>query len=69
MVDGKLAAAAKRTPAHVVGDGTSSVQQLIDEVNSDPKRGDGHENVLTKIRQGLKQHSFYPVKTIPSKPY
>ena len=52
MVDGKLAAAAKRTPAHVVGDGKSTVQQLIDQVNSDPKRGDGHENVLTKIHAG-----------------
>jgi cyanophycin synthetase len=52
MVDGKLAAAAKRTPPHVVGDGKLSVQQLIDEVNSDPKRGNGHENVLTKIQVG-----------------
>ena len=52
MVDGKLAAAAKRTPAHVVGDGKSSVQQLINKVNSDPKRGDGHENILTKIHAG-----------------
>ncbi len=52
VVDGKLAAAAKRTPAHVVGDGELSIQQLIDEVNSDPKRGDGHENVLTKIEVG-----------------
>lgn len=52
MIDGKLAAAAKRTPAHVVGDGKSSVQQLINKVNSDPKRGEGHENVLTKIQVG-----------------
>lgn len=52
MVDGKLAAAAKRTPAHVVGDGKSTVQELIDEVNRDPNRGEGHENVLTKIEVG-----------------
>lgn len=52
MVNGKLAAAAKRILPHVVGDGKSSVQQLIDEVNSDPKRGEGHENVLTKIHAG-----------------
>lgn len=52
IVDGKLAAAAKRTPAHVVGDGESSVQQLVDEVNCDSRRGDGHENVLTKIKVG-----------------
>ena len=53
MVDGKFVAAAKRTPAHVVGDGKLSVQQLIDEVNRDPKRGEGHENVLTKIHIGV----------------
>lgn len=52
MVDGKLAAAAKRTPAHVIGDGKSSIQELIDEVNRDPKRGEGHRNVLTKIQVG-----------------
>ncbi|NGP75646.1 cyanophycin synthetase [Balneolaceae bacterium YR4-1] len=52
MVDGKLAAAAKRIPAHVVGDGKSSVLQLINDVNRDPKRGDGHENFLTKIQAG-----------------
>ena len=52
MVDGKLVAAAKRTPARVVGDGDSTVQQLINRVNSNPKRGDGHENVLTKIQTG-----------------
>ena len=42
-------AAAKRTPAHVIGDGEHSVQQLIDIVNEDPRRGYGHENVLTQI--------------------
>jgi cyanophycin synthetase len=52
MVDGKLAAAAKRTPAHVIGDGKSTIQQLVDEVNQDPNRGEGHENVLTKIQIG-----------------
>jgi len=52
MIDGKLAAAAKRTPAHVVGDGKSTVQQLINKINGDPKRGDGHEKVLTKIHTG-----------------
>ncbi|MEQ9230922.1 MAG: Mur ligase family protein, partial [Cyclobacteriaceae bacterium] len=45
----KLVAAAKRTPAHVVGDGKSTVQQLIDKVNEDPRRGYGHEKVLTMI--------------------
>ena len=49
VVNYKLIAAAKRTPAHVIGDGKSTVQQLIDEVNKDPRRGYGHEKVLTMI--------------------
>ncbi len=49
VINNKLVAAAKRTPAHVIGDGKSTVQQLIDEVNKDPRRGYGHENVLTQI--------------------
>ena len=49
VIDYKLVAAAKRTPAHVVGDGKASIQELIDIVNSDSRRGYGHENVLTKI--------------------
>jgi cyanophycin synthetase len=49
VINHKLIAAAKRTPAHVIGDGKSTVKQLIDEVNSDPRRGYGHENVLTMI--------------------
>jgi len=49
VVNYKLVAAAKRTPAHVVGDGVSSIQQLIDEVNKDPRRGYGHEKILTQI--------------------
>jgi cyanophycin synthetase len=49
VVDYKLVAAAKRTPAHVVGDGVSTIQQLIDEVNKDPRRGYGHEKTLTQI--------------------
>ena len=49
VINHKLVAAAIRTPAHVIGDGTSTVQELIDEVNKDPRRGFGHENVLTQI--------------------
>lgn len=50
VIDYKLVAAAKRTPAHVVGDGTSTIQQLIDTINEDPRRGYGHEKVLTAIK-------------------
>ncbi|MCL4148022.1 UNVERIFIED_CONTAM: hypothetical protein GTU68_020600 [Idotea baltica] len=49
VIDYKLVAAAKRTPAHIIGDGKSSIQVLIDEVNKDPRRGYGHEKVLTMI--------------------
>lgn len=49
VVGGKLAAVAERTPAQVCGDGLSSVAALIEQVNADPRRGRGHENMLTKI--------------------
>ncbi|MDT0557752.1 cyanophycin synthetase [Ichthyenterobacterium sp. W332] len=49
VINNTLVAAAKRSPAHVVGNGKSTVQELIDEVNSDPRRGYGHEKVLTQI--------------------
>ncbi|MCB0480851.1 MAG: cyanophycin synthetase [Flavobacteriales bacterium] len=49
VIDYKLVAAAKRTPAGITGDGKSTIQQLIDQVNSDPRRGYGHEKVLTQI--------------------
>jgi len=50
VVDHKFVAAAKRTPASVIGDGKSSIEKLIAEVNKDPRRGYGHENVLTEIK-------------------
>lgn len=49
VVNYRFVAAAKRTPAMVVGDGISTIQALIDKENTNPKRGYGHENVLTLI--------------------
>ena len=49
VINGSLVAAALREPAHVVGDGSSSVRQLIDELNRDPRRGLGHERTLTAV--------------------
>jgi cyanophycin synthetase len=49
VVNGELVAATRRTPGHVVGDGVSSVRQLVEEVNKDPRRGVGHEKVMTRI--------------------
>ena len=49
VVNGDLVAATRRTPGHVVGDGKNSVAQLIEVVNQDPRRGVGHEKVLTRL--------------------
>ncbi|MCW4148956.1 cyanophycin synthetase [Halomonas sp. 18H] len=50
VIDGKLVAAARRRPAHVVGDGVTTLQGLVDKENRDPRRGIGHENLLTQIQ-------------------
>ena len=50
VVGDKLVAAARRDPPKVVGDGVHTVAQLVDIVNQDPRRGDGHATSLTKIR-------------------
>ena len=68
VVGGELIAATRRTPGRVIGDGTHSIQQLVEAVNLDPRRGIGHEKVMTRIeldaqadmmltRQGLTVHS------------
>ncbi|HEX8514747.1 MAG TPA: cyanophycin synthetase [Bacteroidia bacterium] len=49
VINYKLIAVAKRTPAMVMGDGVSSINKLIEQTNSDPNRGEGHEKVMTKI--------------------
>jgi cyanophycin synthetase len=49
VINYKLVAVAKRTPAMVMGDGLSTIAELIEQTNNDPNRGDGHEKVMTKI--------------------
>jgi cyanophycin synthetase len=49
VINGNLVAAAVREPAHVIGDGASTIRQLIEIVNQDPRRGVGHERMLTRI--------------------
>ena len=49
VVNGQLIAVSKRMPGHVVGDGQHTIAELVDEVNRDPRRGVGHEKVLTRI--------------------
>jgi cyanophycin synthetase len=50
VVDGHMVAVAERVPAHVIGDGEHTVHQLVDITNKDPRRGIGHEKVLTRIK-------------------
>ncbi len=69
VVNGELIAATKRTPGRVIGDGAHTIAQLVDIVNQDPRRGVGHEKVMTRIemdaqadlmlnRQGLSPDSI-----------
>ncbi len=50
VVDGQMVAAAELRPASVTGDGASDITQLVDMVNADPRRGEGHSRELTKIK-------------------
>lgn len=72
VVNGELVAVAKRVPGHVVGDGVSTIEQLVEIVNSDPRRGIGHEKVLTRLEfdhqaqrlldaAGLSRHTILPI--------
>ncbi|NEP19347.1 MAG: cyanophycin synthetase, partial [Leptolyngbya sp. SIO4C1] len=49
VINDRVIAVAERVPAHVVGDGKSTIEELIDAANRDPRRGEGHNNVLTRI--------------------
>ncbi len=58
VVNGELVAATRRTPGHVIGDGVHSILQLIDLVNKDPRRGVGHEKVLTRLELDAQAHKM-----------
>jgi cyanophycin synthetase len=69
VINGKVVAVAERVPANVMGDGKSTVQELIDRTNLDPNRGEGHDNVLTKIvvdrtSMDLLQRQGYTLETV-----
>ena len=49
VVDNKLVAVAKRVPGHVIGNGVRTIAELVDIVNEDPRRGIGHQKVLTML--------------------
>ncbi|MCW3081953.1 cyanophycin synthetase [Segetibacter sp.] len=72
VINHKFICAALRTPASVVGDGEHTIQWLIDEVNKDPRRGFGHELVLTRITvdsftQKMLADLGYTLESIPAK--
>ncbi|HRE03910.1 MAG TPA: hypothetical protein PLV68_21620, partial [Ilumatobacteraceae bacterium] len=50
VVGDKVVAAARRDPPLVVGDGVHTIRQLVERVNLDPRRGEGHATSLTRIR-------------------
>jgi cyanophycin synthetase len=58
VVNGELVAATRRTPGHVVGDAEHTVAELIEIVNDDPRRGVGHEKVLTRLELDAQAHKM-----------
>lgn len=72
VINNKMVAAALRTPAKVKGDGTHTISELIDLENQDPRRGYGHENVLTEIivdrdTEDILKKKGYTLETVPEK--
>ncbi|MBP0028920.1 cyanophycin synthetase [Roseofilum sp. Guam] len=72
VINGKVIAVAERVPAHVVGDGKSTIAELIEETNRDPRRGQGHDNVLTRIEidrnsMNLLDRQGYTLDSVPKK--
>jgi cyanophycin synthetase len=72
VINNQVVAAAQRVPAHVKGNGKDSIQKLIETENKDPRRGYGHENVLTEISVDrdtldLLALKSYTVDTVPKK--
>lgn len=64
VINYKLAAVAKRTPALVTGNGIATIEELIHETNTDPNRGEGHQKVLTKITIDAATLSILAVKEL-----
>ena len=75
VINGKVVACAERVPARVIGDGKSTIAQLIERENKDPRRGVGHTKTLTKLpaddrtksflrNQGLSMESVLPANEV-----
>ena len=72
VINYKFVCAALRTPASVVGDGEHTIEWLVNETNKDPRRGFGHEKVLTQIKmddftQKMLDDIGYTIETVPAK--
>jgi cyanophycin synthetase len=70
VVNGELVAATRRTPGHVIGDGVHTIAQLVEIVNQDPRRGVGHEKVLTRLQldeqaQTMMARAGYSADSVP----
>ena len=70
VINGELVAVALRVPGHVMGDGIHTIEQLVDQVNQDPRRGVGHEKVLTRLTfdhqaETLLSNKGYTRETVP----
>ncbi|HZB00675.1 MAG TPA: cyanophycin synthetase [Actinomycetota bacterium] len=70
VIGGRMVAVAERVPAHVVGDGEHSVRELVELTNADPRRGIGHEKVLTRIAvnekaEGLVRSQGFGMDDVP----
>lgn len=69
VVNGEVIAVSQRVPGHVVGDGKRTIRELVDVVNGDPRRGVGHEKVLTRIEiddqaERLLKLAGYTIETV-----
>jgi cyanophycin synthetase len=72
VIDGHMVAVAQRVPAHVLGDGQHTVRELVEITNRDPRRGIGHEKVLTRIKiddaaEELVRRQGYELDQVPPK--
>ena len=72
VINGELVAGAKRVPGHVVGDGKHTIEALVETVNEDPRRGVGHEKVLTRLEfdhqaERMLAKCGYDRNTVPEK--
>lgn len=72
VINYKVVAVAERTSAFIVGNGVATIQQLIEQINADPRRGHGHANLLTRIEidevtlNVLKDSQLTPESILPA---